>query len=68
MMALSFTALKRSMFDCVSPLRRGLVSVAPKKTVPMIVVSQSAVPMRIRVMQNNTSLFTMFSLPFSLSL
>ena len=66
MTAESFTALKISMFDCVNPPSRGLVSVAPKKTIPMIVVSQSIVPIRMSVVQNKTSFLTMIHpLPFS---
>ena len=65
----SFTTLKISMFDCVNPASRGLVSVAPKKTMPMIVVSQSIVPIRMSVVQNKTSFLTMLLLlPFSNSL
>ena len=66
MTAESFTALKISMFDCVNPASRGLVSVAPKKTTPMVVVSQSIVPIRMSVVQNKTSfLTTLLPLPFS---
>jgi len=58
MTAESLTALKISMFDCVNPASRGLVSVAPKKTTPMVVVSQSIVPIRMSVVQNKTSFLT----------
>jgi len=59
MTAESFTKLKMNMFDCVNPASRGLVSVAPKKTMPMIVVIQSMVPIRMSVVQNKTSRLTM---------
>ena len=61
-----FYGVTISMFDCVNPASRGLVSVAPKKTIPMMVVSQSIVPIRMSVVQNKTSfLTTIHPLPFS---
>ena len=54
--------LKINKFDCVNPASRGLVSVAPKKTTPTMVVSQSIVPMRTSVVQNKTSRLTMLHL------
>ncbi len=58
MTADSFMRLKISMFVCVNPASSGLVSEAPKKTMPMRVVSQSAVPTRMIVVQNRIALLT----------
>lgn len=67
MTAVSFTALKMSMFVWVNPASSGLLSVAPKKMTPMMVVSQSMVPIRMSVVQNKIALFTMLlALPFSI--
>ncbi len=57
MIAESFIALKMGMFAWVNPAIRRLVSVAPKNTIPTMVVSQSNVPMIMRVAQNKTSFF-----------
>ena len=51
----SFMMLNASRFDCVRVERRGLVSVAPKLVMPTIVVSQSAIPIEIRMMQGSSS-------------
>ena len=63
MMAVSFMALKRRTFVWVRLAIRGLVSVAPKNAIPINVVSQSKVPMRMRVVQNTTSLLTILPYP-----
>ena len=63
MMAVSFMALKRRMFVWVRLAIRGLVSVAPKNAIPISVVSQSKVPMRMSVVQNMTSLLTILPYP-----
>ncbi len=51
----SFMMLNASRFDWVRVESRRLVSVAPKLVMPTIVVSQSASPIEIRMMQGNIS-------------
>jgi len=67
MTAESLIKLKIKRFDWVKA-SRGLVSDAPKKTMPTIVVIQSAVPIRMSVVQNRTALLTMFNRRFLCSL
>ena len=50
-----FMILNASRFDWVRVESRGLVSVAPKLVMPTIVVSQSAIPIEIRMMQGSSS-------------
>ena len=65
MTAKSFTVLKINIFDWVNPASSGLVSVAPYKHTPTIVVSQSIVPIRTSVVQNKISRLTILHLtPF----
>ena len=61
-----FMILNPSRFDWVRVESRGLVSVAPKLVIPTIVVSQSASPNEIRIMQGNSSFHVVILSPLIL--
>ena len=55
----SLRALKAMRFVCVSPAIMGFSSLAPKKVMPIIVVSQSRKPTIIRVVKMRISFLGM---------
>ena len=59
-------AVKPEKLVCVIPASRGLVSTAPKYSIPMAVVNQSMEPIRMRITLGDTFAPNMFASPFHL--
>ena len=55
----SFTVLKSARLELTRPMSIGLVSCAPKKVTPTIVVNQSEIPISSRAEKNRRSFFIM---------